>query len=717
MSEETEDEVIATPRKPWPRRILEGVVCALVLFVALIGVGALYVATPEFQNKVRERVIALLENATGGRVELQDVHLSLWHLDIVADNLVIHGLEGPKEAPYLQVKRIEIRLQIKTLFEQTIGVHMVNDGDVASHIALNLLRVDQPQMHLIVYPDGSTNQPVPKTKGTGTEPLPDTLLDLEAEEAEVNNGVLLLHDRAIPFNLEARALDADVRYRSAGDLYDIHLGLSDLRTKMQKEPVVQSRLNAEMTFARHAAEIKKLEFDTGKSSQLFLTGRLQDFVHPMWVVASNGTVELKQISSISGFDGLTGGMIDLKVDGRSCSAQEIAAARGHGATGYRNIAAVPTMATATSQTAINLTHWQSCDGTYLVTGDTRLRKAGYADEYVHAHDVDGGAKVRLTPAVLQLAEMKAYLPGGGTIVGGMHIDNWLGEVDAAPQAAAQMTRQAQSVMRAQIKSEKTISGGTFRVLSAPIASGASHAYLDALTTGIPLRTVMDVTAPKGFGDLGFDTAETGPVHVEWGNSGESVIVNGNLTFAPTGVQRPGARSNVPVTGYTQAQYRGGNETVAIAHVHAVTPASVLDANGTLGVDEGDPLTQMNADATTHDLGEFDQLFRTLGLEYHGKKGMETVPLTLHGDAHFHGTASGPVEMLDVKGHLDAQNFELILPETGTPPPPPSRPIAERLAGYFIARRCLRLRRRQRQRRRAAYRSIRWRAMRSSSRRR
>lgn len=677
MSEEK--EVVATPRTYWPWRVVKGIVCALVLLVAVIGVGSLYILTPEFQNKVRERVIAVLEDATGGRVELQKLHLSLWRLDIVADNLVIHGLEGPKEAPYLQVERIEVRLQIKTLLSETVGVHMMNDGDIASHIALNLLKVDRPQAHLIVYADGSTNQPVPKTKSArNAEPLPDTLLNLEAEEAEVNDGVLLLNDRAIPFNLEARDFNTDVRYQSAGDLYDIKLGMSDLRTKMQKEPVVQSRLNAEMTFARHAAEIKQLEFDTGTRSQLFITGRLQDFVHPMWVVAANGTVELKQISSISGFDGFTGGMLDLKIDGRSCAAQEIAAARGSAGLGYRDLAAVPTAATANSQTKMDAARWERCDAAYLVTGGAQLRKAGYTDEYVHAHDVDGGAKIRLTPTLLQLAEMEATLPGGGNVLGGLHIDNWLGEVDAAPQAPAKMTRQGQSVSR------MTPAGGAFRVIAAPIAAGASHAYLDAETNRIPLRTVMDVTAPKGYGDLGFDTAESGPVHVEWGNSGESVIVNGNLTFAPTGVHRPGARSDVPVTGYTVAQYRGGNETVAIAHVHAVTPASELDADGTLGVDEGDSLTQLNADATTHDLGEFDQLFRTLGLEYHGKKGMETVPLVLHGDAHFHGTASGPVEMLDVKGHVDAQNFELILPEMGATPPPPARPITEKLASYFRA---------------------------------
>ncbi|HXB61506.1 MAG TPA: translocation/assembly module TamB domain-containing protein [Acidobacteriaceae bacterium] len=684
MSEETEDEAAVTPRAFWLRRTLAGTALMLALLLAVLGLASWYISTAEFQNKVRARIIAVLEDATGGRVELQDLHFSLWHLDAVGDHLVIHGLEGPNEAPYLQVDRIEIRLQIRTLFSQAVGVHMVNDGDVASHIALNLLKVDQPQMHLIVYPDGSTNQPVPKTKNTGTEPLPDTLLNLQAEEADVNDGVLLLNDRAIPFNLEARDLDANVRYQAEGDLYDINLGLSDLRTKMLKEPVVQSRLNAEMTFARHAAEIKRLEFDTGKNSRLFVTGRLQDFVHPAWVASANGTVELKQISSLSGFDGLTGGMIDLKLDGRSCAAQEIASARSSRGMGYRDIQAVPTETTATSQRTANPALWQSCDAEYLILGGVRLRKAGYVDEYVNLHDVDGDAKIRVTPAVLQLAEMEGYLPGGGSAIGGMHIDNWLGEVDAAPQAPAKMARQVQRITYAQPRSTNTVFGGTFHVLSAPIAAGASHAYLDVETRAIPLRTVMDVTAPRGYGDLGFDTAESGPVHVEWGNTGESVIVNGNLTFAPTGVHRPGARSDVPVTGYTVAQYRGSNETVAILKVHADTPASHLDASGTLGVDDGDPLTQLNADATTHDLGEFDQLFRTLGLEYHGKKGMETVPLELHGDAHFHGTASGRVEMLDVKGHVDAQNLDLILPVIGTPPPPPSRPITERLAGYFRA---------------------------------
>ncbi|HEY0308390.1 MAG TPA: translocation/assembly module TamB domain-containing protein [Acidobacteriaceae bacterium] len=654
-SMEPDAEPPAPLRKRWLRRTLLGVAGVLVVVLALIGAASWYVSTTEFQQKVRHRVIALLEQATGGRVELQGFHFSLWRLDAVAEHLVIHGLEGPGEAPYLQADRIEIRLQIRSFLSQSAGAHLVNDNSIASHIALNLLQVDRPQAHLIIYPDGSTNQPTPKTKSESNKPVADTLLDLEAESVVVNNGVVLLNDRAIPFNVDARDLDANVQYQMSGDLYAIHVGLSDLRTTMKKEPTVQSRLAADVTFARHAMEIKRFEFDTGKRSQLILTGSLKDFNHPAWQVAAKGTVELKQVSAISGLDGLTGGIVDLKLDGHSCSDAEIAAGRAKAGT-----------ARASSQKDTNTYHWGRCDEAYAITGVARLSKAGYSDPDVRIHDVDGGAKIRATPSVLQLAEMEAYLPGGGSVTGAMHIDNWLGPTDGVTHKV--------KVVR------KTAGGGEAIVKIEP---GTLHAYIDAQTTAIPLRTVMEFTAPKGYGDLGFDTAETGPVHVEWGDGGETVIVNGNLTFAPTGVKHPGMRSDVPVTGTVLAQYRGGNETVAIASIHVQTPATTLDAGGILGVDTGDPLTQLKADLTTHDLGEFDQLFRTLGLEYNGKRGMDAVPLKLHGDVHFTGTASGPVEMLDIKGHVEGKNLELLMPASTTPPPPPPvKPITERLASYF-----------------------------------
>ena len=117
---------------------------------------------------------------------------------------------------------------------------------------------------------------------------------------------------------------------------------------------------------------------------------------------------------------------------------------------------------------------------------------------------------------------------------------------------------------------------------------------------------MDVTAPEHYGDLGFDTAVTGPVKVEWGGPAkdiaDTVEVDGNLTFAPTGVKRPGALNDVPVTGQTLAHYTGKNEMVIIQKVTLQMPETNFEASGVLGVNEGDPLTNLRVDLTVRDLG-------------------------------------------------------------------------------------------------------------------
>jgi len=659
MSEDVRSPAEAPKNPAWLRRallhVLKGVGVVVVILAACVLVLSLYVDTPEFQKQVRERLVTVLGQATGGRVEIGRLRLSLWRLDAVADHVIIHGLESEREAPYLQVDRVELQLQWVTFLSQASGPHLQFGRSIASHIALNLLEADRPQMHFIVYADGSTNQPVPEHKSTSTEPLADTLLDLQAKYLYVNNGTLLLNERAIPFNVAARNLDTKVRYESSGDQYAVTLGLNDLRTKMEQEPEVQSKLQAELTLARQAIVLTNLEFDTGRSSKLLMTGRLDDFHHPMWQGTAKGSLELKQVTALTGVEKFTGGTAELDLSGRSCAMAQAPLASSVIASRRKNAAA---------EVSANSPAWQACDQEYALTGSLRVRGAGFTDEYVHVRDVDGGAKVRITPYALQLADMAWYLPGGGSLVGAMHINDWLSDVESAPVRPLTYVE----------------SQGTPALV--PIRSGAGHAYIDVQTTAIPLRTVMDVTAPVGYGDLGFDTAESGPVHVEFGYNGDTTIVDGNLSFAPTGVHRKGALSDVPVTGTAVARYRGGNETVAIASVHVETPATRLDADGILGVDDGDPLTQLNAEVTTHDLGEFDQLFRTLGLEYKGKRGMDAVPLKLHGDAHFVGTASGPVEMLDVKGHVDAQNVEVTLPTNEPPPPPAARPITDRLASYF-----------------------------------
>ena len=78
------------------------------IIVTVIGLSW-YTMTDDFQRRVGREIVSVLEDATGGRVELGGVRFSLWHLAIEVDGLVIHGLEGPGEAPYLAADKIVVR--------------------------------------------------------------------------------------------------------------------------------------------------------------------------------------------------------------------------------------------------------------------------------------------------------------------------------------------------------------------------------------------------------------------------------------------------------------------------------------------------------------------------------------------------------------------------------------------------------------------------------
>ena len=585
---------------------------ALALVILMVGGITWVTATAYFQRRVGREIVSVLGDATGGRVEVGGVKFSLWHLKIEVDGLVIHGTEGPGEAPYLSAGKVEVRMGISSFFSHATG------AGLRSHVGLKLLRVERPQVHLMVDKDGKTNVPTPKHPSTSKEPVADTLLDLRAKEVALVDGVALVNDRAIPFDVAARDLDAEVHYLRATDRYGIALGVNDLRTRAEAQAEARSRLHLDAELGRDAVELKGLEFDTGATSVLHATGTLTHFAEPQWQGAVNGTLDLKQLTVLTDVEGFTGGSVDLAVSGHSCAVRPVGTqAKPRFWLGRRAGTSEKAGAAAgVAKAAVD----PECREGYLLVGNAKLHKAGFVNEYVILHDVDGAARVHITPSELLLTEMSGFLPGGGSAAGELRFADWLGD--------------------------------------------ASHVTLTSTVTRMPLRTIMEVTETGGYGDLGFDTAVTGPVLVEWVgqpvNVGETVIVDGQLVFQPTGVARKAALNNVPVSGVADARYEGKHETVNIRHTSLQTPGSTTEASGVLGVEDGDRLTNLKVDTTIRDLGEFDQLLHTLGFEENGRKGTAAIPLALHGGVTFHGTAMGPAHDLDVKGHVQGSQIDVKL---------------------------------------------------------
>ena len=126
--------------------IVAGSAAALAATLALAGV--LLVRSDWFREKVRRKLVAAVETATGGRVEVGRVALDWSRLRAEAGSLTVHGTEPPDKPPLFYADSVAIELKIVSVFKRKM--------DLAA------LDVAGPRVYLIVSPDGRTNLPEPK---------------------------------------------------------------------------------------------------------------------------------------------------------------------------------------------------------------------------------------------------------------------------------------------------------------------------------------------------------------------------------------------------------------------------------------------------------------------------------------------------------------------------------------------------------------------------
>ncbi len=103
------------------------------------------------------------------------------------------ALEAANEAPYAHVDRLRFQIAILNLFTSSFS----------PRILLREAEIQRPEFHLIVYPDGSTNQPHPRRARKPGKPAMDTLFDAEIGRLAVEQGTLHIADRVVPLDLQA----------------------------------------------------------------------------------------------------------------------------------------------------------------------------------------------------------------------------------------------------------------------------------------------------------------------------------------------------------------------------------------------------------------------------------------------------------------------------------------------------------------------------------
>jgi translocation and assembly module TamB len=355
----------------------------LVLLLVLVIAGLLfYASTPHFANIVRQKVVTVLEDATGGRVQIQSLRWNLRHLAVEVDGLTIHGLEGRGELPYAHVDRLYAQAKILSFVDARLG--------------LDFLEVDRPAIHLIIYPDGHTNQPTPRAKQSSNGAAVRTIFDLQARRVEVHHGVALVNDRSIPFQLAANDLGVVITYAPATKHYVGKISCSDIDAQKGKSAVVRSRLDLSVEAAPDAVDIKALHFTTGKTS-LEASGSLTHFAQPQWKLSAGGLVELAELTGLGVVDGFRRGSVNLGIT-------------AHG--------------TGTND--------------YVIDGNAKVINTSYAIEYFWIDGANATTHLHITPNEISLPDLVARPRQGGIVYAALRFLNWSAPDSPAKTAGAQV---------------------------------------------------------------------------------------------------------------------------------------------------------------------------------------------------------------------------------------------------------------------------------------
>jgi len=175
-------------------------------FLLLLSSLLWFVTTDSFQQMVRRRLVAALEHATGGKVDIGSFHAVPLRFEVEVRDLTIHGREGRSERPLVHVDSMSAIVDLSAV----LGVRMAFDRLTLTH----------PVVHFIYYPDGTTNKPAPQQPGGAAF---DQMFAISVHRLEVRQGELFLDEQRIPVEFVSNDVEARLDYsflhrRYSGDI-------------------------------------------------------------------------------------------------------------------------------------------------------------------------------------------------------------------------------------------------------------------------------------------------------------------------------------------------------------------------------------------------------------------------------------------------------------------------------------------------------------------
>jgi len=253
---------------------------ALIVAVAIAAV--LIVRSDWFRNYVKQVIVTSVEESTGGRAEIGTFHLDWRRLSAVATEFVIHGTEPASAAPLLRVARIQLNLGLFT------GIHHLWD--------ITYLGVDGPEANVIVFPDGRTNIPSPRTK-SGNSPL-ESVVDLAIGRFELTNGVIDLAARKHALNVSGKNLRAQLNYNTLNQEYRGQVSLHPIYVVYGRNTPVDLTVNLPLVVSRDRIDLHDASIFSAASA-ITLNASVQDLKNLKMSMRAAGHIAMADLRNIA----------------------------------------------------------------------------------------------------------------------------------------------------------------------------------------------------------------------------------------------------------------------------------------------------------------------------------------------------------------------------------------------------------------------------------
>ncbi|HLQ50048.1 MAG TPA: translocation/assembly module TamB domain-containing protein, partial [Terriglobales bacterium] len=490
-----------------------------VLLLALVITTGWYLTSRRFENWVRLKVIAELQDITGGRVELGSLHWQFSRLEIDIHDLTIHGLEPAGELPYAHVDHLLVHLKILSLFAGDFG--------------LRTLVAERPVIHIMVGPAGATNQPMPivveKTQPTSML----RLFDLGVEHAEISSGELIWNDQHIPLNLEAEDVAAKLMYVPATRRFDGSAKIGKLESYIQELRPFSSSIEAEFSLSTTAADVASLRWQS-EGSTLNFKGRMPDLSTLRLEGSYDLLLDLHQVGEVTRTPELRAGT--LRMIGLGTFSPEEVSSRGK----------------------------------------MFLRKAEWASPTLHTTALNLSADFSADKTRWQLSRI-AGNGFGGAFSGEGTWTGWMNAIQANinPKDNLASKLQSQAKTRVKTQDDKTAKNKISKNKT-EAQSGALHLHLRGLQASEVAKAVSTRTLP--FDRLHLSGQVGGDVDLKWKGSLGSLQSTLALIATPPAESAPNA---LPLQGEFRGTYQRAGNRLDIADANLATRSTTVSASGIL----------------------------------------------------------------------------------------------------------------------------------------